>query len=279
MEMTGRPLPDFAEPPLVEMLLSLQFDSLPGFGVPQIGLLWSLFRERFPKTEDHPSLDPVFERFDPLRVPFAPFRFQAFDADLPFRSWFLNTIETELIQIQSDRFIHNWRQGDSGEIYPRYNHVLTSFKRELEVFQGFLRSEGLGEVRPNQCEVTYINHIVSEKGWDRLGQLSDILSVWRSQKTDQFLPESEEISFSARYIIPDDTGKPVGRLHISANPAYRKSDNKPVIVLNLTARGNPDGEGMDGVFRFFDKGHVWIVRGFADMTTSHMQALWRRRDG
>ncbi len=56
-------LPDFKKPPLTEVALSVQFERLPNLNSLQIGLLWHEFMERFPSTEQHPLLDPVFERF------------------------------------------------------------------------------------------------------------------------------------------------------------------------------------------------------------------------
>jgi hypothetical protein len=49
-------------------------------------------------------------------------------------------------------------------------------------------------------------------------------------------------------------------------------------VMNLTARGRPDEESIEGALRFLDIGREWIVRGFAAVTTPEMHAIWRRRD-
>src|SRR5438093_13754302 len=64
--MTARPvdLPDFRQPPLSEVVLSLQFDPLDRLKTPLIGILWNRFRERLPEIEEHPPLPQVVERFD-----------------------------------------------------------------------------------------------------------------------------------------------------------------------------------------------------------------------
>jgi hypothetical protein len=71
--------------------------------------------------------------------------------------------------------------------------------------------------------------------------------------------------------------EPVGRLHIAAEPAFRRSDSSPIVVLTLTARGRPLGVGLDGVLAFLDLGHEWIVRAFDSVTTSKMHRIWGRK--
>ncbi|MCH7839452.1 MAG: hypothetical protein IID38_04355, partial [Planctomycetes bacterium] len=68
MSKMDKPLPDFSDPPVVEVALSVQFDSLKKLRTPQLGLLWREFRDRFPVTEEHAPLDAVVERFGAPRV-------------------------------------------------------------------------------------------------------------------------------------------------------------------------------------------------------------------
>jgi hypothetical protein len=93
------------------------------------------------------------------------------------RCWFLNDAGTELIQVQQDRFIHNWRKVGEKDEYPRYPHIRATFKKELTTFCELLDSEKLGEFTPNQCEVTSVNHIVSGEGWEKHGQIGEVITV------------------------------------------------------------------------------------------------------
>ena len=272
------PLPDFDEPPVTEVALSVQFDRLSALRTPQMGLLWSAFREDFPRVDEHPSLEPVVERFGVrarngggVRMEIRP------TAPVP-RCWFLNQSGTELIQVQQDRFAHNWRKVGEADAYPRYEYVRDRFQEELRGFQEFLAREGLGELIANQCEVTYVNHIVSGAGWKTHGQLADVLTVFNSRYSDEFLAEPEDVGLALRYVIPDSAGEPLGRLHVTAKPVYRRGDDVPMFLMTLTARGRPDGNGVDGVIRFMNTGREWIVRGFASITTSHMHDIWGRQD-
>ena len=72
----------------------------------------------------------------------------------------------------------------------------------------------------------------------------------------------------------NNLNEPIGRLHATLQPAWKKIDNSPILVLNMTARGVPLGKGIDGAFSFFDLGREWIVKGFAEITTPEMQRTW-----
>jgi hypothetical protein len=75
---------------------------------------------------------------------------------------------------------------------------------------------------------------------------------------------------------PGDT-VPVGRLHSVTTPRYRVDTMEPVYVLEMVARGQPLGPGLDGAVALLDLGHEYIVRGFADLTTRRMHEVWGRR--
>ena len=271
-------LPDFADPPIVEVALSVQYEPLTALHIPAMGLLWSEFRDGFPNVEEHAPLEPVIERFGvkgPKRV---GVRVEMMAKPPVPRCWFLNEAGTELIQVQRDRFVHNWRKVGEGEDYPRFEHVQHRFKDELAIFESFVRREKLGKLVPTQCEVTYVNHIVAGRGWERHGQLDEVLALFVPKNDGAFLPEPEDARMGVRYVIPGADDQPLGRLHVTMDPVYRREDDQPMLLMNLTARGRPDGEGLDGVLRFLNVGREWVVRAFAAVTTPQMHKIWGRRD-
>jgi uncharacterized protein (TIGR04255 family) len=180
-----------------------------------------------------------------------------------------------LLQLQRDRLIQNWRKANN-QPYPRYEQIRTSFREQFEALCRFVADRRLGACVPNQCEVTYVNHIE----WGRKGQppedLSEVLASWTAKNTDGFLGTPEQVDLVTHHIIRTE-GVPVGRLHIAANPRYRGDDLQPMLVLTLTARGRPTSEGVDDVMRFLDLGHEHVVRGFASVTTPEMHKRWGRR--
>jgi uncharacterized protein (TIGR04255 family) len=272
-----RDLPDFLKPPVVETALSLQFEPISGLASPHLGVLWARLRSEFPLIEEHAPLPPVFEKFDQP----SPMEVEVTIEEKPPspRVWFLDDAKTELIQVQSNRFIHNWRRVEGMEPYPHYEPIRDKFRGEVAVLEEFLRDEELGALAVNQCEVTYVNHVEPAGVWERHGQLETVLSMWSGLANSSFLPSPEDAGLRMRFVIRDGTGQPVGRLHVVVHPAWKKADSSPILVLTLTARGAPIGEGMEGAFAFLNLGREWIVKGFADLTRPEMHRVWERING
>jgi uncharacterized protein (TIGR04255 family) len=272
-------LPDFTNPPVVEVALSVQYAPLEKFRIAQMGQLWGEFKEKFPKTEEHAPLGAAWEKFEPIALPEVGIKLEASDVPPVPRLWFVNEEETELIQVQQDRFAHNWRKRGERDKYPRYESIRKSFKSELEEFRGFLLREKIGEITPDQAEVTYVNHISPNEAWQNHGQVGEVVTVWTERYSDSFLSAPEDVLFRTRFRIRDADKKPLGRLHVVLQPAFSRIDQKPIFVLTLTARGGPLGSGIDAAMKFLDLGREWIVRGFTSITSPRAHQIWGRWDG
>ncbi|MGH6920547.1 MAG: TIGR04255 family protein [Geminicoccaceae bacterium] len=281
--MAQRPpdLPDFLKPPLVEVVLSVQFSKLRNYRAVSAGLLWDkIFRKSYPKVYEHPPLAPAFETFGTPSSGRAKLQISE-AAGLPApRLWFVNTDDTELIQVQADRFIHNWRKVAGLEDYPRYETIKERFFEELRGLEEFLISEDIGTIEPNQSEVTYVNHIAldqSENIWEKPEAALRTFSRIVDDGSDPAarLPRLEDVRYTARYIIDGSEGAPIGRLIITAQPALG-SDRQQVLRLDLTARGAPTAPTLDAVSDFLDLGRETIVRGFTAITTPAMYQQWKR---
>jgi len=269
-------LPEFARPPVTEVALSLQFEPLKGLTGPVLGLLWGRFKSAYPGVQELPALEPVLERFGAATPRQVNLQFQVLDAPPPSRVWFITESGTELIQAQHDRFVHNWRKVLDTDVYPRYSNLRAKFLTELETFRQFVEEENLGDLIFNQVEVTFVNTIVSGEGWERHGQLSKVLTIHSGSYSDDFFKEPENVQTSLRYVIPDESQKPRGRLHINVVPTFTKNKSA---ALNLTiiARCTPDGSLSD-TLTCLDLAHRWIVKGFASITTKEMHEVWGRKE-
>jgi uncharacterized protein (TIGR04255 family) len=275
MHEVKAPLPDFADPPVVEVALSVQIEPLAQLSTQDLAVYWLevLGKDNY-KWREAVAIPSAFEWFGiPQQPPSIEFSVQHLETPPPHRALFLNPDETHLLQLQRDRFVRNWRKGR--EPYPRYEFIRTSFREQFERLCKFIEDRKLGSCVPNQCEVTYVNHIP----WGRDGQpsenLSEVITMWTAETSDSFLGKPEQVDLAARYVITD-AGRPIGRLHVAANPRYRADDLQPILALTLTARGRPE-EGMDGMMKFMELGHEQIVRGFASITTLAMHKKWGRR--
>jgi len=264
----------FEKPPVVEVALSVQFEPLRKLDGARVGLYWAGIKTRFPTIEQQPRLDPVVERFDV--TDYAPrFLRIEFGEAVP-RFWFLTTNESELLQVQQDRFIHNWRKKNV-EPYPHYENLRESFANELKAFSNFLAAEGIGEIVPNQCEVTYINHIEAEAAQGAHARVEDVLTVWSGLQNPELLPSQlESADVRLRYVISQE-GRKLGRLHIELQPAFRQQDGRPIWVLILTARGTPLTRDLGGVVPFMDVGRDHMLEAFLAITTRRLQEQWELR--
>ena len=192
---TGRPedLPDFRKPPLAETVLSLQFEPLAGLTTAHVGLLWARFRKQFPMIEEHPPLPAVFEKFEPPSPPQVEVSFE--EKPPAPRVWFLNEPGSELIQVQPDRFIHNWRKMEGLDPYPRYEPIrVNSVTRSA--FSKSLERREAGTLVVNQCEVTYVNHIEPTSVWERHGEVEKALVICSRLGAASFLPSPEDVALA-----------------------------------------------------------------------------------
>ncbi len=193
------------------------------------------------------------------------------DAFTP-RCWFLDQTKNNLVQLQRDKLFKNWRKLAGNEPYPRYSKLIQEFSGEWETFLAFLREHDIAQPKPNQCELTYVNHLIpdDQKG---LGDPSTQFTFFRPQPSASFLPPAEVFTWSARFQLPDGRG----RLHVQANPAFRARDMKLVLLLNLTARGAPAGHSTEQFRGWFDLAHEWIVRAFEQITDPSLHKLWGKK--
>lgn len=273
-------LPDFSNPPINEVLLSVQFEPLQSLVVPEIGLLWQHYGDKFNHVEQHPPIEPIIERYG-VREPRSPFpklELVSGSSLLP-RIWFLSESKSELLQIQQDRFIRNWRKISVDESYPRYeNCIRPRFLEDFEDFKGFINDNNLGEIDVNQCEISYINHIYSDDVWQSHSEIGKIFNIWDSVFEERFNFEIQDAKLHFRCILRDDEGVFIGRVHVDAQPAFRANDDKPMFVLTLTARGRPLSNDIDGIMKFMDIGRENIVQIFSDITSDEIHKAWEIND-
>lgn len=261
------PLPKFKKPPVIETALGVQFARLRSFSIPHFGLFWSRIRSDYPNQELQPPLGPVIETFGGAPSP-AQLNIM-FVTEPEARCLFIDATGTQLIQVQRDRFLRNWRRAKGSEPYPSYEYLRPRFETDWGRYLGFLADERIEDPEINQCEVTYVNHV--EATIDSLGDASRMLRGVAAL-SGEFLPDPETVHLNTRYVMGDKKG----RLTVDLQPAVRLDDRRPVLQLTLTARGTPGSSRLEDILAWFDFGHEWIVRGFADFTRPEMHTQWER---
>lgn len=262
----------FNKAPVIETVLSIQFNPIKGFSIAHFGLYWNRIRREFAKPETRQPVAHIVEHFGPKATEQPLFSQGEITPEQLVRCWFLDANRSSFLQLQPDRLIFNWQVIEAGDPYPRYPQIRARFYNEWRRFMEFLRDEQLEIPHVDQCEVTYVNHIEYHDGWDSYGELNKVIAPWSGKTSEGFLQAPEKIGLNVQYIIDDNRG----RLYISLQPVIRRRDNKEVLQLNLTARGAPSSSQTEDIFQWLDLGRKWVVNGFTDFVTPEMHKRWGR---
>jgi len=265
--LTSQRIVDFDRPPVAETALGVVFAPLSRWSALHFGLLWERFRSRYPRTEIKLAT-PAVQAAPPQAGPTGVFSF-ADSMDFPIRALFIDSNGNELIQVQRNAFIRNWRQTEQTTEYQHYDNVRPRFERDWKAFSEFLSDENLGSIDVVQCEVTYINHLVRGQDWETFEDVSKVFRVWSGGNVGT-LKASQMASFMVAYDLP----KSLGRLQVVVQPGIRKTDSKEIIQFGLTATLKSDGSGLPEILAALDSGHVAVVTGFRDFTTAEMHSHW-----
>jgi uncharacterized protein (TIGR04255 family) len=266
-----KPLPEYDNPPVNEVVCGVMFKSLDTLLTPYTGLLWERYKTEYPTCQEVPPIIPMIESFEER-----PVRSRPEFAELPPlpRVWFVHGEGNRIIQLQRDRFLHNWRKQKAADTYPRYGQVFGMFSDHLATFQKFLQENHLGALEPVQYEMTYVNHVYKDERWASNQDVGKLFAdfVWRTA-SKRFLPCPEGINWRTTFVLPNKQG----RLHVVIQNGESREDNRPVFVFELTVRGIGTDRSFGAMKEWFDLAREWIVRGFADLTDEKTQTdLWRR---
>jgi uncharacterized protein (TIGR04255 family) len=249
---------DFERPPVAETALGVVFAPISQWSVLHFGLFWSKVRSLYPVTQIKTATGPAELRFS-----------SGEQIEFPIRALFIDQSGNQLLQVQRNAFIRNWRQTEQSTQYEHYENVRPLFERDWSIFSDFLEQEGLGNPTVVQCEVTYINHLVRGKEWENFEDVSRVFRTWSGGSVGS-LRASQMVSFTTAYELPDSSGQ----LQVMVHPGIRKSDSKEIIQFVLTATIKPKGSSLSEILQSLDAGHVAVVTSFKEFTTPEMHAHW-----
>jgi uncharacterized protein (TIGR04255 family) len=230
-----------------------------------LGTLRDRWRAQYPHVQEMPPLAAEIEATPAggamLQLGFGPVPSS--------RYWFLNPAQSELVQLQNDRLIVNWRRTAAGDVYPRYSTIRELLGARLADLRAFLAEDRLGSVETIQVELTYINSIPEIVD----GPVGDVLVGlgWPRLHT---LGAPEQLRAVASFQVPDVGLDPV-RLHLSVEPGSDTAGN-PTAFLTLSVRGAPITTSDEDLMSFLDAAHEYIVRSFTEVTTEPMHRKWER---
>ena len=225
----------FNKPPVVEVACGILFANPNLIKSVDIGRFWQLIKKDFPRAEEAPPLDPLVEDNNTMGLGFH--QMMSF-AHLPpmRRVWFISEDGRSLIQVQSDRFLFNWKRTQTIDEYPSYQKVMEKFDHYLDVFEKFCIDVEIPAPVYRQFELVYVNHISKSNGLNLVSPDSIFVDHTRLTLENRFLPSPSLINWITSYALPDDSG----RLHISMQSAFSNHPvSEEVVRMDLTARGIP----------------------------------------
>lgn len=257
-----RELPDYERPPVVEIVVAVQFQPLRRFGMPEIVRLAQGLGEGWRIADVPPALGRMVE--DPGR-PTESATMLNFGFQPPPRAVFTSTDDRWLAQVQSDRLaVHERKRAER----PSFAHVAPRLTELRKAVAQAVDADVFGEPHPPELvEVIYMNQIrTSADG------AADVL---RSVSGDGLHRVGGQIDgfnqgFSTR--LGGDGKHFEGRLRVLAS-VETGPEGDEALQLQLISRRYVRHHGLANVL---ERSHGDIVEGFTAITHDAMHEHWGR---
>jgi uncharacterized protein (TIGR04255 family) len=259
--MTYSNSPLYRRPPIIEVIYGVRFEPFQNWTIPHTGAFWQTISNQFPRCEHALPIGDTIISDSATGLP------------LP-RVWLINETGDRLLQLQSGRFLFNWRKQDSDTNYPSFERLSQEFSKLLQSFASYCRKANFGSLQHLDYELTYINHVLETINWSFPRDTTKAIpQVKWHPKEDSFLPAPESLAWNARFTMPEEAGQLVVRL----NPAKRQADQKDILVLELAAKGKAAASSKESVVKWLSLAHEWILKGFNDLTSDQAKdEIWGR---
>ena len=253
---------EFQFPPVSEVVLSTYFNPpLSDLRSEHIGLFWREIKEEFPVVRQQvPVGGPKISADEPFPLP---------------RYWFVADDEINLVQIQRNAFMFNWRR--RGDEYPRFHaNIKPNFDKYYGRFSEFIRTEtGIEVPTVDTCELTYVNVVESCEYWARLQDVPKIIPSFS-------IPElgadaSTALEFDCKYTYQVSTDM---QLNLRVRSGLRgQQHDSPVLLFEIRARGRLGQVTKSGADEWFERAHDGVVSCFLSMTSQEIQSRYWKRIG
>ena len=245
----------FANPPVNEVIVSTYFDPpLTELRSEHIGLFWAEIRDEFTQVKQQPPL---------------PGR-QSIVANETFpmpRYWFIANNEINLIQIQRNAFIFNWRRRD--EDYPRYHHdIKVNFDKYYGLFTKYLDEKDIAtEPTVDMCELSYINSIESCDYWSIPDHTPVVIPSFKNLNPGIDMDGSQGFNCNFLFDIEADL-----KLNIGVSTRVNSDQpSKNMLMFEIRAQGSFSRVAKSSTDEWFERAHDTIEQCFLRMTAPEIQ--------
>jgi uncharacterized protein (TIGR04255 family) len=257
-------LPEFSRPPVVEVVLGVEFQPLPRLGAVNLAKFTSRWEIAYPLL------------FEQMPLPPSPPPGAVFDAPQMMvnvggpavRIWRMSAAQDQLLQVQRDRLVLNWRRQD--ETYPHYDALKPIFSNAYEDLLAFVgEAADLGPIQPRSAEVTYVN---------RFGVEPDSTTALLTALAHP--PVSSErngspIAIRMNQLWDRSIGETAASLALDVD-ATPSVTNGALLTFSYREALSSDSTRED-VLSAMDRGHEVVVLTFAEVTSTEMQRVWGRQ--
>lgn len=258
---------DFARPPVEEVVLSVLFSPLDRLLAPHLGEIWQEFkRDGFVHIIEQP---PVVHAVETFPVPSQEAQLRIGDVPPLARIWFIHETDTEIIQVQRDRFTFNWRKTEQHPVYPGFTAICEKFEDFYSRFRQIVKNMQIGEVAPLQYELTYINQLRHGDGWDTPDDMGNIYNMF----VDSPWVGAESMDFRASFPVADLHG----RLHFGIGNRIKLPEELQTLQTDFTVRGFPEN-AEDTMITWLKSARNHIREKFASVFIDDVQTrIWERK--
>lgn len=244
----------FENPPVNEVVVSTYFDPpLSDFRNEHVGLFWGEIKKEFPGVRQQ------------IPVGFAP---EVVDNEFPMpRYWFISANGINLIQIQQNAFMFNWRRRD--EDYPRFHRTIKpTFDKYYGIFNEFTRTQiSDADLTIDRCELVYINTLETSEFWTGPQNTTNVIPSFSI--LDFGISNAEVQGFNCNYIYTVQTD-------LQINVGIRAVTNAqqpgtPVLIFEIRAIGRLGRVAKPATDDWFVRAHAAIKSCFVGMTSPGIQ--------
>jgi len=259
--------PQYANPPIIELVLGVQFNSIPGFTTGHSGWFWREHLGPDWKVSEGQPVPEQTEAFGSLLTSRMGFQLSQNPAS---RLMAENKTGDRLLQIQHSRMHYNWRK--KNDEYPHFEQVFDEFNAHFTTFKEFVVNAGLNPVVTNQWEVTYVDHIPSGELWQRAEEFHNVFPGLfpHATKLDGLKAETSNVD-RIYEIVPQK-----GRLYVTTNLALITGEKDHSLLVNMTARGPIASDSAATLKEHMEIGHIATGQAFYGLSSDAAKRFWER---
>lgn len=269
---------DWRRPPVIEVVVGVQFDPLPGLTNAHLAEIWqSVLRDRYPRVADAPVVEDPPDMFldaESIRVPRLSFGAVSGASRLRAMTRPDDDIDAKMIQLQNGWVVANWMHTKQRP-YPGFRGVATDLTNALNAVRDYLRANDMGPLMPRMWEVAYVDHIPAGPLWQTDAELPSVFpGLLGHGRAEGSTSQIGEAVWRWRFDRPRRAN-----LRVTLT-VHRGIGNPPVrtAVVESLARGPIKPDDPDGIEAGVACGREIAVRTFTGLCSDRALAYWKGQD-